>query len=281
MFSQQDIADYYNQTMHHYRVWWKMDELLSVHYGIWDSKTKNFAEALQNTNKTMAALCGIKTGQKVLDAGCGVGGAAFYLARTLNCEVIGISLSEKQIALAQSRAQQYGLQQSCNFSIGNYLQTGFSDQQFDLIWACESLCYANDYSVFLKEAHRLLRPGGKIVLSDYFLTKKGLSDPYGYLKKWGETWAISKFNHAETFQHSVENNGFKTIESKDFTEKIRKSAKRLYKSYLIGAVPAILYNRTHRPARFAKTHYLSGKYQYLALKKEQWRYEIWVLERLS
>jgi cyclopropane fatty-acyl-phospholipid synthase-like methyltransferase len=281
MFSKQDIADYYDQTLTHYRFWWKMDESLAVHYGIWKPATRNFSEALQNTNQIMAEMAGIKPGETVLDAGCGVGGAAFYLASNYNCQVEGISLSERQIALAQSHGKRLGLNHQTRFSIADYLQTPFKNQSFDKIWACESLCYANDYSNFLKEASRLLKPGGRVVLSDYFLTEKGISDPDAYLRKWGDTWAISRFNYAISFQEAVEKNGFKTISRKDFTPQIRKSAKRLFWSYLLGALPAMLYNLTHRPPSFAKTHYLSGKYQYLSLIKGQWRYEIWVLEKVD
>ena len=34
------VADYYNQTFHHYRRWWKLDKALAVHYGIWDAEIR-------------------------------------------------------------------------------------------------------------------------------------------------------------------------------------------------------------------------------------------------
>ena len=78
MFSKEEIADYYNQTLDHYKIWWNLSETQSVHYGIWHPDTPNFNEALRNTNREMATLAGIKPGQHVLDAGCGVGGSSLF-----------------------------------------------------------------------------------------------------------------------------------------------------------------------------------------------------------
>ncbi len=47
LFTPKDIADYYNQTLPHYRIWWKLNRSKSIHYGIWDDETTNFQKALQ------------------------------------------------------------------------------------------------------------------------------------------------------------------------------------------------------------------------------------------
>ena len=52
MYSNRDIADYYNQTQNHYQKWWKLEQTLAVHYGIWDKGAKIFAQALANTRQT-------------------------------------------------------------------------------------------------------------------------------------------------------------------------------------------------------------------------------------
>lgn len=279
-FTSKDIADYYNQTLTHYRMWWRMDQSKAIHYGIWDHDTKTFGEALQQTNLKMAELAGIKKGARVMDAGCGVGGAAFYLATNYNCTVDGISLSERQIELAKASASELQLEKSTRFMVADYNKTPFANNSFDLIWACESLCYASNTDLFLSEANRLLKKGGKIVLSDYFLTQKGIADEQSLMKKWGNTWAISHFNELHAFSKSLERNGFQIIENKDFSQQVYKSAKRMYHAYLIGSLPAVLYNLTHNSSRFAKTQYLSGKYQFLALKQKLWEYRLVVAEKI-
>ena len=41
-FTKKDVADYYNSTHIHYERWWGLKKALSLHYGIWDNKVKNF-----------------------------------------------------------------------------------------------------------------------------------------------------------------------------------------------------------------------------------------------
>ena len=278
-FAPTDISDYYAQTLPHYRFWWKMNQSKAIHYGIWDEHTVNFQEALQNTNIKMADLASVQQNSKVMDAGCGVGGAAFFLADKFGCYVDGISLSKHQIELAKEFSNSLKLQERTRFKVANYYETPFDNNTFDLVWACESLCYADDKDKFFAEANRILKPDGKIVLSDYFITEKGKSDDRLLLKRWGDTWAISKFSEIHEFRKSILENGFQIIENKDFSQQIYKSSRRMYRAYLIGAVPSVLYNLTHRTSRFAKRHYLSGKFQFLALKQKLWEYRIIVIQK--
>src|SRR3546814_14647436 len=55
-----------------------------------------------------AKLC-LKPGQRVLDIGCGWGGLALYLNRVADVDVLGITLSEEQFAVAQRRAAEAGV----------------------------------------------------------------------------------------------------------------------------------------------------------------------------
>lgn len=280
-FSLKDISDYYDQTLPHYQFWWKMSQSKAIHYGIWDEQTSNFQEALQNTNIQMAVLASVQHSSKVMDAGCGVGGAAFYLARKFDCKVDGVSLSERQIELANEYSVSLKLQEQTSFRVASYYETPFDDATFDLVWACESLCYADDKNRFFAEANRILKPGGKIVVSEYFLTEKGKADKQQLIKRWGDTWAISRFSQLQEFKESIHKNGFQIVENKDFSKQIYKSSLRMYKAYLIGALPSILYNLTHRTSRFAKRHYLSGKFQFLALKRKLWEYRIVVIQKVD
>ena len=97
MFTINDIAEYYNTTQIHYENWWDLKNNLSLHYGIWEKETKIFSESLNNTNRIMMELAHIIESDKVLDAGCGVGGAALFLSTQTNAQVIGISISQRQV----------------------------------------------------------------------------------------------------------------------------------------------------------------------------------------
>ncbi|MCB0429224.1 MAG: class I SAM-dependent methyltransferase [Flavobacteriales bacterium] len=100
-FQAKDIAEYYNTTHIHYEQWWDIKRSHSLHYGIWDTSTRNFREAIFNTNRIMMETAGIKDNERILDAGCGVGGAAIFVSERKKVKVTGITLSERQVGFAR------------------------------------------------------------------------------------------------------------------------------------------------------------------------------------
>ena len=139
MFSKKDIVRYYDLSEIHYRLHWNMDKSRSLHYGYWDASTKNFHEALLNINRIIAQHAGISKDQIALDAGCGVGGSAIWMAKNIGCSVTGISLSERQITLANASAKKENVEHLVTFLQKDYTATGFDDNTFDVIWAIESV----------------------------------------------------------------------------------------------------------------------------------------------
>jgi tocopherol O-methyltransferase len=280
-FTKKDVADYYDQTINHYQNWWKLNEILAIHSGLWYDDTKSFSEALINVNKKMAEVSGIKSNYNVLDAGCGVGGAAFYLANNFGCKVTGITLSKRQLKVANDELQKSSLNSLVKFEIQDFTKTNFKDNSFDIVWACESVCHVNSKKAFIQEAYRILKPGGKLILCDYFLTHDGETDEKSYIKNWGNRWAVTEFIAHRTFPNDLIENGFEVIENLDITENIFRSAKRLYYSYVFGLIPSILYNLLYKSSRFSRTHYQSGNYQYKALKKGLWEYRIFLAKKVG
>ncbi len=278
MFSTRDIADYYNQTLNHYQYWWQLDKNLSVHYGIWDSSTKNFQEALINTNRVLTDIAGIKSSDIVLDAGCGVGGSAFFIAKTIKAKVTGITLSEKQFDFAEKKCKELNLSSLVDFKIEDYSNTKFDDNSFSIILAIESITSAPDKELFAKEAIRLLKPGGKLIIADYFKANDNQHDPDNLLDSWKDLWSMSGFITMVKYKDIFTKAGFTVKDERGVTKEITPTARRMYLSYLLGRPFALAYNAFHNVSRFAKTHYKSGKYQYKALKKGLWNYNIVLFE---
>lgn len=275
MFTQKEVADYYNTTLNHYEKWWNLRTNLSLHYGIWEKDTRSFADSLANTNRILAELSAIKETDSILDAGCGVGGAAMYLANTYGNTATGITLSEKQVDYASHRARERELGDKVSFQVMDYTQTSFEASSFDVVWACESVSSAQDKAAFIREAYRLLKKGGRLIMSDFFLTSEIQQDKNGWIRKWIDTWGITDLVTTEYFVNELLATGFHVQENMDYTYKIKKSAKRLYNSSLLGALPSELYNLFHPGvSRFAKTHYKGGYYQWKALKEGLWKYGI-------
>ena len=275
MASQNEVAQYYDSTFDHYRKWWKLSTDLSLHYGIWEEGINSFSESLSHTNQIMLTLANISKSDIVLDAGCGVGGAAFQINKVTGARVVGINVSRKQIEMANQIAHTRDLHEMVTFQYMDLTETNFDSGSFDVVWACESVCHADNKSNFLREAFRLLKKNGRLILSDFFLSGEKLHDPGDWIRKWGERWSFSELDSSNRFKERCTQAGFRRLDSFDYTDKITKSARRLYHASLLGAIPSELYNLLHPGvSKYARKHYKSGIYQYKALKKGLWKYFI-------
>jgi ubiquinone/menaquinone biosynthesis C-methylase UbiE len=269
---EQDVSAYYNQTQNHYQRWWKLDEGMSLHYGLWYKETRNFVEALGNTNQYMADRVGVKINDRVLDAGCGVGGAAIFLAQTYSAKVTGLSLSELQIETARKNGLKYEVDHLVNFELGDFTKTPFEDESFDIIWACESSSSVPDKTKMLKEWKRLLKPGGKIILLDFFKVPGLQADEVKLLDKWSEIWAMSPLVTVNEIAKEFTQQEIELVHHEDLTKEVTPTIRWMYKSYLLGSLPAILYNTLFGARKYSRNHYKSGLYQYRGHKRGLWKY---------
>jgi cyclopropane fatty-acyl-phospholipid synthase-like methyltransferase len=271
--SADDIVTYYDSCEVHYKMMWHLDTHRAMHYGYWTNETKNLKEALFNTNDLLAGIAELKPGMRVLDAGCGVGGSSLYIAQKYGCTTHGISLSTNQIQKASSQASLLNLGHLCKFSVADFCDTSFDSESFDIVWAIESVCHANDKAEFLKEAFRLLKPGGKLVMLDFFRTMPTPNQKQQkWLSNWGQAWAVPQFEYDEWFVKWAEQVGFDVIECKDISKNIWPSALRLYMYFF----PSWIWNNLLRmTGKFNPIHMRntwSTFYQFHSLQKKYWRY---------
>ena len=275
MFSKNDISRYYDLSEVHYRKIWDLDKSRSLHYGYWDDSVKNFHEALLNINKVLAEIAEIREGENILDAGCGVGGSSLWLAKEKNCTVAGISLNKRQIDKANALAKEIGVQEKVSFEQKDYTNTFYPANSFDVVWAIESVCYADDKSDFLKEAHRVLKPGGRLIIADFFKKKDLNPGETNQVRKWAACWAINDFSTREEFDDKLKKTCFHDIVWKNATVAIMPSAKKLYQSYFFGILGARLYQLFNFNAtELGKNSVRSAYLQYNTLRKGLWKYQV-------
>jgi tocopherol O-methyltransferase len=161
------------------------------------------------------------------------------------------------------------------FEQKDYTKTFYPDNSFDVVWAIESVCYANDKADFLKETFRVLKPGGRLIIADFFKRKDLEPAESEEVKQWAACWAINNFSTAEEFQEKSKENNFKNMIWIDATSAIMPSAKLLYRSYFFGIVGARLYQLFHPNAtELGRNSVRSAYLQYKTLKKGLWRYKI-------
>ena len=102
--------------------------------------------------------------KRVLELGCGKGFNSVFLANR-NPETIftGIDLTPLHVKIAQKKAADL---KNLSFMQGDFNHLPFADEQFDVVFAVESLCYSTNVPHTLAEIYRVLRPGGRLVVFD-------------------------------------------------------------------------------------------------------------------
>lgn len=115
---------------------------------------------------------GIRPGMTVLDAGCGPGYAAFDLAQIVGPEgrVIAVDASESFIARLREGAKARGITniEAHVLDVRNLGGAGLQPASIDLAWSRWVLCFVPDPAAVIRSVARLLKPGGRFCVNDYF-----------------------------------------------------------------------------------------------------------------
>lgn len=274
-FSRDEIARYYKETRWQYRGLWTGSDSLALHYGYWDAAISDHVSALHRMNEVLADKASIEANTRVLDAGCGWGGSSIWLAKNRSALCHGINIEPEQIAKAREKAAEQNVSEKTEFSIADYTKTGFAAESFDVVWAIESVCHAANKADFIQEAYRLLRPGGKLVLADFFRASRNLSnDDEALLQSWFHQWAVPDLDSLEEFSNKVTKTGFANLHLEEATDLIRPSANRLNTLGWTTAPLALLFRlfRIHNADQHA--NWKSSILQQKSLKKSLWQYGI-------
>ena len=109
----------------------------------------------------------------VLDVGSGLGGPARYFARRFGCRVSGIDLTAEFCEVARHLTSLLGLADRVSVEQGDALAMPFGDEAFDGAYSMNVSMNIEDKRALYREIHRVLKPGGWLVLSEVILGPGG------------------------------------------------------------------------------------------------------------
>ena len=139
----------------------KKHRLYSCAY--WKDHTNSLEDAQQNKINHIIKKLDIKTGQKILEIGCGWGGMAFEIAKQKQCEITGISLSKNQINYCKNKSKELGLENLIQFQLLDYREL---KGKFDRIYSVGMFEHVGKkfYKTFFKSINTLLKDNGIFLL---------------------------------------------------------------------------------------------------------------------
>ena len=256
--SRRNVAHHYDLSDRLYALF--LDEDLQYSCGYFADPSNSLEQAQSAKKAHIAAKLALSPGQTVLDIGCGWGGLALYLHRATGADVLGITLSENQLAIARRRAADAGVADHVRFELIDYRAvTG----RFDRIVSVGMFEHVGPphYRAFFDRCRALLKDDGVMLLhtiaradgpapTDRWLARYIF--PGGYVpadsqiapaiedsRLWITDMEVLRLHYAHTLRHWY-----------DRTEAARDDIVRLYDDrfyrmwqfYLAGAINAFLYD---------------------------------------
>jgi tocopherol O-methyltransferase len=156
----------------------------------------------------------IRTGERILDAGSGFCGPSIEICRQVaGVTVEAVTISARQARVARDLVTAAGLSDRVSVHFGDYHALPMQDASFDLVLFLESSGHSRNLDRLYAEAHRVVRPGGRIYIKDLFRTRKEPTRAQRkQLKAFDEHYAYAT-EPAVTHREALKRAGFRHVDT--------------------------------------------------------------------
>uniref|UniRef100_A0A8C4WWB4 phosphoethanolamine N-methyltransferase n=2 Tax=Eptatretus burgeri TaxID=7764 RepID=A0A8C4WWB4_EPTBU len=171
---------------------------------------------IESTKEILSQL-NLQPGERVLDVGCGIGGGDFYMAKTFGVDVLGIDLSSNMVEIALERSREENTPR-VQFEVCDATKREFREGMFDVIYSRDTILHISDKLALLQKFHKWLKPGGRILITDYCCGDRPWSDGFStYVKERG--YALCTVS---AYGKTLQDAGFSEVQATDLTSKFVK-----------------------------------------------------------
>lgn len=196
-----------------------------IHHGYYEQdKSMTPLEAQEKLIEKLLELLQLTPRKKILDVGCGMGGSSLYFAEKYEAEVIGITLSEKQVSIARERARRAHVKTAVFMVEDALSMKSIPDHSIDLVWSLESCEQFFDKKMFLQQAFRVLKPRGQLMLATWCSSQESYEGQqarhYRRLCQAFDLPYIPTFNH---YKALLEKSHFTLEKALDWSVHVAKS----------------------------------------------------------
>jgi len=165
---------------------------------------------------------------RVLDVGCGSGGPALFIARSIGCNITGVDIHEKGVEVANKQSQATGLASLAQFRLVDGSKSlPFEENAFDAIACIDAINHLPNRLGVLIEWQRILKPGGRLLFTDP-ITVTGLLSSEEIAVRSSAGFYL--FAAPDADERLISEAGFELLRREDVTENMGLVAKRWHEA---------------------------------------------------
>jgi len=210
-----------------------LDASMTYSCGIWSRGAETLEEAQQTKLELVCTKLALRTGDRVLDVGCGWGAFAVHAAREHGAHVTGITLSAPQAERARQRARDEGVADRVDIRVMDYRD--MAGERFDAIASIGMVEHvgAGNIDGYAGTLAGLLEPGGRLLNHGIARLRHGEPEAGPFSERY--VFPDAAPLHLSRVQHALEGAGFETLGSEgfrsDYARTLRAWTRRLEASH--------------------------------------------------
>ena len=211
-----DVADHYDELDVFYREVWGEH----VHHGLWRTGHESDVEAAEQLVTHVADAIALQRGERVVDIGAGYGATARLLADRYAADVTAFTVSRAQFDFASAKRPTPGVR----YLLRDWLRNDLPSESIDAAIAIESTEHMLDKAGAFAEAHRVLRPGGRLAVCAWIARER----PSGWeerhlLEPICREGRLAGMGSEVEYRALLANSGFTDVRIEDLTVAVKRT----------------------------------------------------------